>query len=86
MIICRNDKLEEADLGSEKVMMNMDAGKYYGLNEVGTRIWSIIEKPISKDEIINTLQNEYDVDKNVCKESLEQFLGVLKKEGLIRIK
>lgn len=85
MIICRNSGIDEASLGNEKVMMNIDAGKYYGLNQIGSKIWSIIENPVSTDEVVNILQGQYDVDRGTCEKSVEEFFNILEKENLIKI-
>ena len=82
-----NKDIDVADLNGDKVMMNMDLGKYFALNPVGSRIWEIIEEgPVTMDEIVNKLLSEYDVERNVCSESVNTFLDMLSKENLISIK
>ncbi|MFK7848124.1 MAG: PqqD family protein, partial [Rhodothermales bacterium] len=34
-----------ADLEGEAVLLNIQSGRYFGLNEVGTSIWSLIKEP-----------------------------------------
>ena len=61
-VINKNLEIDDTDLDGEKVMMNLDKGEYFMMNEVGSRIWEIISEPINVKEIISTLQNEYVVD------------------------
>ena len=46
-VINKNLEIDDTDLDGEKVMMNLDKGEYFMMNEVGSRIWEIISEPIS---------------------------------------
>ena len=78
-------EIDDTDLDGEKVMMNLDKGEYFMMNEVGSRIWEIISEPINVKEIINTLRNEYEVDEETCKDTVIEFLGRLDNADLISI-
>ena len=44
--LSRNSDILHAPVGSEEaVMMSIDAGRYYGVNAVGARIWELLEPP-----------------------------------------
>ena len=53
-IINKNLEIDDTDLDGEKVMMNLERGEYFMMNEVGSRIWEIISKPINVKNIIET--------------------------------
>lgn len=84
-IINKNLEIDDTDLDGEKVMMNLDKGEYFMMNEVGSRIWEIISEPINVKEIISTLRNEYEVDEETCKDTVIEFLGRLDNADLISI-
>ena len=67
-IINKNLEIDDTDLDGEKVMMNLDKGEYFMMNEVGSRIWEIISEPINVRRIIDTLCSEYEVDEEICKD------------------
>lgn len=75
-----------SDMGGEKVMMSVENGKYYNLGTIGGEIWSRLENPISVNEIIEFLINEYEVEKNECVEQVTSFLQLLYKEKLIQVR
>lgn len=81
----QSKKIDATDLDGEKVMMNLDLGKYFSLNSVGSKIWEIIECETSINEIVDNLLKEYDVDRKTCEESVVKFLERLKNEDLITI-
>lgn len=82
-IITRNLDIDATDLEGEVVMMNLDKGQYFMMNQVGSRIWEIIKEPSTVNNIINTLIGEFQVEKNQCKENVVEFLGKLKNADLI---
>ena len=84
-VINKNLEIDDTDLDGEKVMMNLDKGEYFLMNEVGSRIWEIISEPINVKEIISTLRNEYEVDEETCKDTVIEFLGRLDNADLISI-
>lgn len=47
------------------------------LNESGAFIWKLMENDISKEEIIAAMLNEYDMDKEMAKQALDEFITVL---------
>lgn len=81
--ITRNLDIDATDLEGEVVMMNLDKGQYFMMNQVGSRIWEIIKEPSTVNNIINTLLGEFQVEKHQCKENVVEFLGKLKNADLI---
>ena len=55
------------------------------MNEVGSRIWELIEGNTPIVNIIETLTNEYDVDEETCENTVMEFLGRLKNADLIKV-
>lgn len=85
-IVLQNKDLHEADIDDEKVMMNIDKGKYYGLNSVGTRIWEIVSEPKTIDEIVEILLSEYEVSLEECRQAVIKFISRLQDEGMILVR
>jgi hypothetical protein len=85
-IVMRHEDIDATDLDGEKVMMDLEKGKYFALNEVGSRIWDIIDKPVSVRDIIGILLKEYDIDEKSCNEEVINFIGKMNDAGIIEIK
>lgn len=83
--VLRADGLVTADLDGEIGMMHIEKGMYYGFDTVGTRIWELIEKPNTVENIITALREEYDIDDTTCREDVNEFLQLLHKKELINI-
>ena len=85
-IVSKNFDIDDTDLDGEKVMMNLEKGQYFMMNEIGSRIWEIINENTPVQDIIATLLSEYEVDENTCRAEVLEFLGSLKNAELITIK
>ncbi|MBR6534382.1 MAG: PqqD family protein [Clostridia bacterium] len=53
------------------------------LNELGSFIWDILPQVQSKEEIVEAILNEYDVDKAIAEQDTEKFLQKLTDLGVI---
>ena len=71
------------NLAGEEVILNLASGIYYGLNNVGSRIWELIQKPITVGDILATVVSEYEVDRTQCEAAVSQFLAELAEHGLL---
>ncbi len=71
------------DMNGEKVVLNTASGIYFGLDGVGTRVWELLAGPHSLDELLDSLFDDYDVEKDVLKNDVAAFVGKLHEHGLI---
>lgn len=79
-----NDAVVSAELDQEAVLLNVEAGTYFGLDAVGTRIWQLLEQGLCEEDICNTLFDEYDVDLAQVKQDVSEFLERLAAHGLLQ--
>lgn len=84
--VCQSKEIDSTDLNGDKVMMNLDKGKYFALNSVGSCIWDIMKEEICVKDVINILLKKYNVDKETCENNVLNYLGLLENEELITIK
>ena len=74
------------DFGDELVVLNLRDGYYYSLDDLGLRIWRLIQEPLTLDEIRETVTSEYEVDALHCDRDIRVFLHDLVDRGLIEIR
>jgi hypothetical protein len=72
-------------LQEESVILNLDSERYYGLDDVGTRILSVLTNSESIEAAYDALVNEYDVDAQVLRHDLLDLVQNLVDQGLIQI-
>lgn len=56
-------------------MMSIQNGEYYGLDDIGSREWELIEKPVKVSDLIDTLLERSDVDRGTCEKDVLKFLN-----------
>ncbi len=61
----------------EIVMFHPSRGEYFALGEVGSRIWELLERPLSMTDVCNHLRSEFDVDEDTCRTQVGAFLDEL---------
>ena len=72
-------------LQEESVILNLDSERYYGLDDVGTRILSVLTTSDSIEAAYETLVKEYDVDPQVLRQDLLELIQNLVDQGVIQI-
>lgn len=60
-----------------------DLDSIYTLNDVASRVWSLVESPRAIDEIVATLCDEYDAPRDVVVRDVAALLDELQTNGLI---
>jgi Coenzyme PQQ synthesis protein D (PqqD) len=72
-------------LQEESVILNLDSERYYGLDDVGSRILAVLTTSESIEAAYQTLLQEYDVDPKVLRQDLVELVQNLIDQGLIQI-
>ncbi|NCF68084.1 MAG: PqqD family peptide modification chaperone [Chloroflexi bacterium] len=72
------------ELRSGAVALNLKTGQYYSLNEVGTRMWVLLQQEDALDAVVETIVAEYEVEAEVAAQDVARLLEELLDSGLIR--
>lgn len=75
----------EAKIDDDMVLMHIQTADYLGMNQIATRIWELLLDPLSVDELIQKLLEEYEVEEEQCRKDVENLLISMKERGLIRM-
>lgn len=75
-----------ADFEGDSVVLDLRDGVYYELNEVATRVWELVQAPVSVQTILDTLVVEYDVGLEECEADLATLLQDMVSGGLIELR
>jgi len=73
------------DLDGEAVLLNLETGTYFGLNEVGTRMWNLIQQYGALQRVFESMQEEYEVAPAVLEQDLLHLVGQLCAKGLLSV-
>lgn len=69
----------------ETVLLDIDGGHYFTLmGKVSVRIWQMLADPQSTKALVDGLVEEFEVDRERCRDETRRFLGLLVARRLIR--
>jgi hypothetical protein len=60
--VVRSSEPISAATGGGVVMLSIETGKYFGLNETAQAIWARMDAPITVGALVRSIQAEFDVD------------------------
>jgi 5'(3')-deoxyribonucleotidase len=68
---------------NEGVLVDLNAKRYYTLNETALFVWRLLEKKISADEIVKQLTDAYEVTAVQARASVDKLLSELSQRNLL---
>lgn len=73
------------ELGTETVILGVEAGRYFGLEGVGARVWELLQTPVSVDALCEQLHSEFEVTRLQLQHDVLELLAALSQKGLIDV-
>jgi len=74
-----------SEIDNEVVLMNIDRGHYYSLDDIGSQIWRAIEHPIAIRELCRALAAEYSADLATVTADVLDLLRKMLEQDLITV-
>ncbi|HEX6041227.1 PqqD family protein [Longimicrobium sp.] len=65
------------------VLLDHRGGAYFGLDEVGTRVWDLLGGGASLASAVDVLADEYDAPRNVLEHDVAEIVSRLVKSNLL---
>jgi hypothetical protein len=84
-IVSAVDGQLSADLNGEIVILHLESGIYFGLDNVGAGIWNLIQEPISVSDVRDAMLEEYNAEPDQCERDVLALLGDLEDHKLVEI-
>ena len=73
------------ELNGEAVLLDLKTERYFGLDDVGLRMWHLLESNGHVDTACARLLQEYTVDETTLKDDLAELIDKLAEAGLITV-
>jgi hypothetical protein len=75
------------DLGDESVLLNLDNDRYYGLDDVGTKMWQMMAEHGDIDTVVDRLLTEYagQTDAPTVRRDLGTLINKLTEAGMLTV-
>jgi hypothetical protein len=75
--------IQEVD--GEAVLLNLQTGKYFGLDPVAFRMWQLLTSSDTPEEAFVALEHEYDVQQQTLRGDLNRLLEQLVEQQLLQV-
>lgn len=73
------------EIGGEGVILDLKSSSYFGLDEVGVRLWQLLQSDPSLQNACDTLLAEFEVEASQLELDLTRLVGQLVEAGLASI-
>ena len=84
-VVARNNELLSAPVDREIVFLNTGIDSYVALDEIGRRIWDLLERPRPIAELVSELELEYSGSSETIASDVIAFLEELEDDEMVRI-
>jgi len=74
-----------SDIGGESVFLNLKTESYFGLDDVGTRMWKLLTENDTVESAYQALLIEYDIDEAQLSNDLDALVQKLVDNGLVEV-
>lgn len=79
------DQVTYREISGEMVLLNLESGKYYGLDEVGARMYALLAEHGNLEAAFQSLLAEYEVEPVQLEGDLIALVNDLAEQGLVII-
>jgi hypothetical protein len=71
------------EVNGETVILDLKSESYFGLDDVGTRIWQLLQEHGDVKKTFDTMLEEFDVDADTLASDMKNLIDDLTEKGLI---
>lgn len=72
-----------ASLDNETILMSTERNRYFSLNSLGRHIWESLAEPQTMADLVDGIQDKFEVDEATARRDLQEFLEVLESRNLV---
>jgi hypothetical protein len=83
--LVRSERALVTAVDDELVMLDPDTDRYFSLAGTGALIWSLLEQPSSVNRVVDSLLDEYQIDRSTCAEAVQAFVAEMVAADLIAV-
>jgi hypothetical protein len=84
-IISRSPSVVTAEVDGEVVMMSIEQGQYFGLDDIGSDIWKRLDPPCAFADLIDRLAADYDADRASIAADVRALLESMAERDVVRL-
>jgi hypothetical protein len=75
--VCVAPNVHAREFDGETILLDLSHGDYFGVDDMGARIWAELKRASSPEEVALRLASDYDVEMPRLREDVRRFLEEL---------
>src|SRR5437764_8396562 len=84
-VISRSPGVLAAEVDGEIVMMSIEQGRYFGLDDIASDIWRRLETPMTFAALVDSLAADYDADRETIAGDVRVLLEKMAAQDAVRL-
>ena len=84
-LISRSSSVLTAEVDGEIVMMSIEQGRYFGLDDIGSDIWKRLDEPCSFAALVDRLTVDYDADRTTIAADVQDLLRLMAEQDVVTL-
>jgi len=80
-----SDEVLAQEVGDEVVLLDLAGERYFGLDPVGTRIWTLLPDAANLGVVLDCLCEEFDAPRERIETDLLALIAALSEAGLVAV-
>jgi hypothetical protein len=82
--VARADGLVASEIDGDLVILSIDSGHFFHLNATGSRLWDLLDAPMTVAELCDKARQRFAVDADECRRDVGAFVQGLRDKGLLQ--
>ncbi|MEO5809582.1 MAG: PqqD family protein [Sphingomicrobium sp.] len=74
-----------SEVGEDVVALHVERGFCYGMENVTSTVWKLLDRPQGLDSLCAELVDRFDVSPEACRSEVGRLLDQLRDEGLVDV-
>lgn len=84
-VVSQSSELVSTNIEGQTALMSIVNGSYYGMDQIGSRVWTLIAQPRAVTAVVDQLLTEFAVERATCEGHVLTFLQTLADADLLQI-
>jgi Coenzyme PQQ synthesis protein D (PqqD) len=73
-------------LGNDVIILDLRAGLYFSVNDVGALVWQLIQEPRTVGQVRDAVLDSFDVDPQTCERDVRALIQDLVSRNLVEVR
>ncbi len=82
-IVRRAPQVRWRQFGSDGILLDPGSGEYLQVDAVGVMVWECLEPPMTIDDLVQRLSEEFDENVEEVEPDVKEFIGMLARQQFL---